>query len=110
GHCPYRVVWQTMIAGPTASTDLPYCISLRHPIKGKHMAVLGTTEPEGDELPVPMPSSPLVRAAQKLVAGIEGLSAQVAERRAENAALRREVRDAVSLIEHAGAAAESAAP
>ena len=67
------------------------------------MAVMSSPEPEADDLPAPA-TSPLVRAAQRLVSGIEGLSAQVAELRAENASLRREVRDAVALIERAGSA------
>ncbi len=67
------------------------------------MAVMSSREPEADDMPTTA-SSPLVRAAQKLVAGIEGLSAQVAELRAENASLRRDVREAVSLIERASAA------
>jgi hypothetical protein len=69
------------------------------------MAVMSSNEPESEDFAPPAPTSPLVRAAQRLVSGIEGLSAQVAELRAENASLRREVRDAVSLIERASAAA-----
>jgi hypothetical protein len=68
------------------------------------MALMSATEHDSEDVPAPAVSSPLVRAAQRLVAGIEGLSAQVAELRAENASLRREVREAVSLIERAGAA------
>ncbi|MBJ7595279.1 MAG: hypothetical protein JF886_10550 [Candidatus Dormibacteraeota bacterium] len=48
--------------------------------------------------------SPLVLAAQRLVGRIEGLVLEVAKLRADNAALRREVRDAVALLETAGSA------
>lgn len=46
--------------------------------------------------------SPLVLAAQRLVGRIEALVVEVAKLRADNAALRREVRDAVALLETAG--------
>jgi hypothetical protein len=93
-----------MIAGADRASRAALRVNyLSNPIKGISMAVMSTTEHESDDSPAP--SSPLVRAAQKLVTGIEGLSSQVAELRAENAALRREVREAVSLIERAGAAA-----
>jgi hypothetical protein len=75
------------------------------------MSVANSNGSEEEEFAPPVPASPLVRAAQRLVTGIEGLSAQVSELRAENATLRREVREAVSLIERASAAAgESGAP
>ncbi len=45
--------------------------------------------------------SPLVLAAQRLVGRIEGLVLEVAKLRSDNAALRREVRDAVALLETA---------
>jgi hypothetical protein len=48
--------------------------------------------------------SPLVLAAQRLVGRIEALVVEVAKLRADNASLRREVRDAVALLESAGAA------
>lgn len=48
--------------------------------------------------------SPLVTAAQRLVARIEVLVVEVAKLRADNASLRREVRDAVTLLESAGSA------
>ncbi len=50
-------------------------------------------------------ASPIVQAAERLVSRIEGLVNQVAELKADNAALRREVRAAVALIERAGDAA-----
>jgi len=46
--------------------------------------------------------SPLVVAAQRLVARIEGLVVEVDKLRADNAALRREVRDAVAMLDAAG--------
>ncbi len=49
--------------------------------------------------------SPLVVAAQRLVARIEGLVVEVAKLRADNASLRREVRDAVALLDTAGSVA-----
>jgi hypothetical protein len=48
--------------------------------------------------------SPLVNAAQRLVGRIELLVVEVAKLRADNASLRREVRDAVALLEAAGSA------
>jgi hypothetical protein len=48
--------------------------------------------------------SPLVTAAQRLVGRIEVLVVEVAKLRADNASLRREVRDAVALLEAAGSA------
>ncbi len=48
--------------------------------------------------------SPLVVAAQRLVGRIELLVVEVAKLRADNASLRREVRDAVALLKSAGAA------
>jgi hypothetical protein len=48
--------------------------------------------------------SPLVTAAQRLVGRIEVLVVEVAKLRADNASLRREVRDAVALLESAGSA------
>lgn len=47
-------------------------------------------------------TSPLVNAAQKLVNRIETLVDEVARLRADNAALRREVQEAVALFESAG--------
>ncbi len=55
-----------------------------------------------DSAPVSTRESPLVSAAQRLVARIEALVDEVAKLRAENADLRREVRDAVAFIETAG--------
>jgi hypothetical protein len=46
--------------------------------------------------------SPLVSAAQRLVIRIEALVVEVAKLRADNASLRREVRDAVALLDSAG--------
>lgn len=46
--------------------------------------------------------SPLVIAAQRLASRIEVLVLEVARLRSDNAALRREVRDAVALLESAG--------
>jgi hypothetical protein len=56
---------------------------------------------------VPVPSSPVVLAAERLVVRIETLVKQVASLRAENASLRREVREAVALMDRAGTALES---
>src|ERR1700694_876684 len=50
-------------------------------------------------------ASPVVQAAERLVARIEALVSQVAVLKADNAALRREVRAAVVLLERAGDAA-----
>jgi len=50
-------------------------------------------------------NSPIVQAAERLVTRIEALVNQVAELKADNAALRREVREAVALIDRAGDAA-----
>jgi len=47
-------------------------------------------------------ASPLVNAAQKLVNRIETLVDEVARLRADNAALRREVQEAVALFDAAG--------
>jgi hypothetical protein len=52
----------------------------------------------------PERQSPLVSAAQRLVARIETLVDEVAKLRADNAALRREVRAAVALLDGAGTA------
>ncbi|HSP65748.1 MAG TPA: hypothetical protein VLO10_06125 [Candidatus Deferrimicrobium sp.] len=51
--------------------------------------------------------SPLVVAAQRMVGRIEGLVVEVAKLRADNASLRREVRDAVALLDAAGSARSS---
>jgi hypothetical protein len=59
----------------------------------------------GDRDLVSGAASPLVQAAERLVSRIEALVNQVAELKADNAALRREVRSAVSLLERAGDAA-----
>jgi hypothetical protein len=50
-------------------------------------------------------NSPIVQAAERLVSRIEALVAQVAELKADNAILRREVREALALIDRAGDAA-----
>jgi hypothetical protein len=50
-------------------------------------------------------TSPIVQAAERLVSRIEVLVNQVTELKADNAALRREVRAAVALLERAGDAA-----
>jgi hypothetical protein len=50
-------------------------------------------------------ASPIVQAAERLVSRIEALVGQVAELKADNAALRREVRAAVALLDRAGDAA-----
>jgi hypothetical protein len=49
--------------------------------------------------------SPLVAAASRLVVRIEALVDEVSKLRADNASLRREVRDAVALLDSAGTAA-----
>jgi hypothetical protein len=53
-------------------------------------------------------AAPIVQAAERLVSRIEALVSQVAELKADNAALRREVRAAVALLESAGEAASPA--
>lgn len=50
-------------------------------------------------------NSPIVQAAERLVSRIEALVTQVAELKADNAKLRREVREALALIDRAGDAA-----
>jgi hypothetical protein len=50
-------------------------------------------------------ASPILQAAERLVVRIEALVNQVAELKADNAVLRREVRAAVALLERAGDAA-----
>jgi hypothetical protein len=55
-------------------------------------------------------NSPIVAAAERLVLRIEALVNQVAELKADNAALRREVRAAVALFDRAGDAAGAARP
>jgi hypothetical protein len=50
-------------------------------------------------------NSPIVQAAGRLVSRIEALVTQVAELKADNAKLRREVREALALIDRAGDAA-----
>jgi hypothetical protein len=55
-------------------------------------------------------NSPIVQAAERLVSRIEVLVKQVAELKADNASLRREVRAAVALIDRAGDAAAPARP
>jgi hypothetical protein len=61
------------------------------------------------EVSVAERQSPLVVAAQRLVGRIEVLVVEVAKLRSDNASLRREVRDAVALLESAGSA-HSAGP
>src|ERR1700733_150771 len=51
---------------------------------------------------------PIVQAAERLVTRIEALVGQGAELKADNAALRREVREALALIDRAGDAAAPA--
>ena len=53
--------------------------------------------------------SPLVSAAQRLVGRIEALVDEVARLRADNADLRREVREAVALFDTAGAGSRARA-
>ena len=50
-------------------------------------------------------ASPVLQAAERLVGRIETLVRQVAELKADNAALRREIRAAIALIDRAGDAA-----
>ncbi len=65
----------------------------------------GSAAVRRDETALAGAPSPIVTAAEKLVVRIEGLVRDVAALRAENAALRGQVRDAVALIERAGTAA-----
>ncbi len=62
----------------------------------------------GDRDVVSGATSPVLQAAERLVTRIEALVKQVAELKADNAALRREVRAAVALLERAGDAAAPA--
>jgi hypothetical protein len=55
-------------------------------------------------------NSPIVQAAERLVSRIETLVNQVAELKADNATLRREIREALALIERAGDAAAPSRP
>jgi len=72
------------------------------------MAALGPSFAEPDDLPNPAPVapvvSPLVHAAERLVGRIEAMVNQVSALRAENATLRRELREAVGMLERASAA------
>ncbi len=61
-----------------------------------------------DRDPLSGANSPIVQAAERLVTRIEALVGQVAELKADNAALRREVREALALIDRAGDAAAPA--
>ena len=58
-----------------------------------------------DRDPASGANSPIVQAAERLVSRIEALVSQVAELKADNATLRREVREALALIDRAGDAA-----
>lgn len=58
-----------------------------------------------DRDPASRANSPIVQAAQRLVTRIDALVTQVAELKADNANLRREVREALALIDRAGDAA-----
>jgi hypothetical protein len=58
-----------------------------------------------DRDPASGANSPIVQAAERLVARIEALVSQVAELKADNAKLRGEVRAALALIDRAGEAA-----
>ena len=54
--------------------------------------------------------SPVVQAAERLVVRIEALVREVGSLRAENASLRKEVREAVALFDRAGSALTAEAP
>ncbi|MBV8194304.1 MAG: hypothetical protein JOY80_02110 [Candidatus Dormibacteraeota bacterium] len=58
----------------------------------------------GDE-PSPATASPLVHAAERLTSRIASLVNEVSALRSENAALRREVREAVAMLERAASSA-----
>jgi hypothetical protein len=58
-----------------------------------------------DRDPASGANSPIVQAAQRLVTRIDALVTQVAELKADNVALRREVREVLVLIDRAGDAA-----
>jgi hypothetical protein len=58
-----------------------------------------------DRDPASGANSPIVQAAERLVSRIEALVSQVAELKADNATLRREVREALALIDRATDAA-----
>jgi hypothetical protein len=58
-----------------------------------------------DRDPASGANSPIVQAAERLVSRIETLVNQVAELKADNVRLRREVREALALIDRAGDAA-----
>src|SRR5207253_9564654 len=75
----------------------------RQPTEGEPMPEWNPAA-SGEVAPRPAASSPLVQAAEKLTARIGVLVNEVAALRAENTSLRREVREAVALIERAGTA------
>jgi len=58
-----------------------------------------------DRDPASGANSPIVQAAERLVSRIEALVNQVAELKTDNATLRREIREALALIDQAGDAA-----
>ncbi len=64
--------------------------------------------PADSALPALERPSPVVTAAQRLTGQIEALVAEAARLRADNVSLRREIREAVSILERA--AATAAAP
>src|SRR3984893_4381067 len=65
----------------------------------------GSGAPRRDESAATLTASPVVQAAEKLVVRIEALVREVGSLRTENATRRREVREALTLFERAGAAA-----
>jgi hypothetical protein len=65
----------------------------------------GSAASRRDESAATATASPVVQAAEKLVVRIEALVREVGSLRTENATLRREVREALTLFERAGVAA-----
>ena len=78
-------------------------IAIEAPIEGVAMPEWSPAT-TGEETPPPAASSPLVQAAERLAGRIGALVNEVAALRAENTALRREVREAVALLDRVGTA------
>jgi hypothetical protein len=84
-----------------------YCAVRANADKSREVAMpeWGSAAPRRDESAATLTASPVVQAAEKLVVRIEALVREVGSLRAENATLRREVKEALTLFERAGAAA-----
>src|SRR5438132_11564245 len=78
-------------------------IAIEAPIEGVAMPEWSPAT-TGEETPPRGASLPLVQAAERLAGRIGALVNEVAALRAENTALRREVREAVALLDRVGTA------